>query len=245
MAVAWQMQQEHAPELPAEAAAYVLAEFYCDEERTDRAAAERWARDFLNVAHERSGLFIAVDEGLHAFAHQAFREYLVATHLVHAGEARLTQERLSHAPEPDDWWEQVVLLAGAHPTLSDSAAGRLIEALFRQAETSVRYAYLAARCAHDMTDKLPGAQRKKLQDWLIVAMQDNSRPSPDRALAGRALALAGDPRPGVCAISPRLSHALGGTGEGPGVGHPQSPLGRPAGRNTPHGQPPERNLLNA
>jgi len=215
VALAWQMQQGHASELPAQAAIQTLAEFYCDEERTDQAQAEKWARDFLQVAHERSGLFIAIDEGLHSFAHQAFREYLVATYLVNAGEARLMEEVMRHAPEPDDWWEQIVLLSGAHPNLGDSAAGRLIEALLSKAGQSVAYAYLAARCANDMTDKLPGSQRKKLQDWLVSAMQSSSRNAPDRALAGRALALAGDPRPGVGIISSLPSSARG---EGPGVG---------------------------
>ncbi len=191
-ALAWAMQEQAAPELPAAAAAQVLARFYCDEERTEAATAERWARTFLEVAHERSGLFIAVDEGLHTFAHQAFREYLAATHLVNAGEPRLLEELLRHAPAPDEWWEQVLLLAGAHPELGSGAAGRLVEALLEKGD--VQHAYLAARCAQDMTDKLPGAQRKRLQDWLLAAMRDKARPAKERARAGDALALAGDPR---------------------------------------------------
>ena len=195
VAVAWQMQQDSLAETPAEAAVACLAGYYCAEERTDRPAATHWARGFLEVAHERSGLFIAVDESMHAFAHQAFREYLAATHLVNAGEVRLIEEVLRHAPAPDEWWEQVLLLAGAHPELSSGAAGRLIERLLEGG--GLDYGYLAARCARDMTDKLPGPVRKRLQDWLAVAMRDKGREAKDRALAGRALALAGDPRPGV------------------------------------------------
>jgi len=241
VAVAWHMQQDHAAELPAEAAARVLADFYCDEERcADQKAAEKWAHDFLNVAHERSGLFIAVDEGRHAFAHQAFREYLVATRLVNA--ETLIPELVSRAPEPDDWWEQALLLGGAHPNLADSAAGRLIEALLERAEKSVGHAYLAARCAHDMTDKLPGAQRKKLQDWLIAAMQSSSCSMSDRALAGRALALAGDPRPGVSDLTPRphlspLGDSLQGKGESRSpllVGDPLTGAGGPGERLLPN-----------
>jgi formylglycine-generating enzyme required for sulfatase activity len=195
VALAWHMQQDNLPELPAGVAVDTLAGFYCDEERTSQAVAEHWARAFLNVAHERSGLFIAVDEGMHAFAHQAFREYLAATYLVNAGEASLIQEVLRRAPAPDEWWEQVVLLAGAHPELSSGAAGRLVEVLLER--KSLDYAHLAARCAQDMTDKLPGAQRKKLQDWLIAVMESDTRPAKERVQAGDALALAGDPRPGV------------------------------------------------
>jgi formylglycine-generating enzyme required for sulfatase activity len=136
-----------------------------------------------------------VDEGVHAFAHQAFREYLAGTYLVNQGEARLIEEMLRHAPTPDEWWEQVLLLAGAHPELSSGAAGRLVEVLLEK--DSLDYAHLAARCAQDMTDKLPGAGRKKLQDWLVAVMQNDARPAKDRARAGDGLALAGDPRPGV------------------------------------------------
>jgi len=191
-ALAWAMQEQATPELSTAAAAQVLARFYCEEERTEPATAEKWARTFLEVAHERSGLFIAVDEGLHTFSHQAFREYLAATHLVNAGESRLLEELLRHAPAPDEWWEQVLLLAGAHPELGSGAAGRLVEALLEKDD--VEHAYLAARCAQDMTDKLPGAQRKRLQDWLLAAMRDGARPARERVRAGDALALAGDPR---------------------------------------------------
>ncbi|MGD9101241.1 MAG: SUMF1/EgtB/PvdO family nonheme iron enzyme, partial [Anaerolineae bacterium] len=194
-ALAWRMQEENAPEMRAAEAVQTLARFYCDEERTDQAQAERWARDFLEVAHERSGLFIAVDEGLHAFAHQAFREYLAATRLVNAGETYLVETVLRHAPTPDEWWEQALLLAGAHPEQSSGAAGRLVRELLETGHLD--HAHLAARFAQDMTDKLPGVQRKALQDWLVAVMQDGARAPQARAQAGRALALAGDPRPGV------------------------------------------------
>jgi formylglycine-generating enzyme required for sulfatase activity len=48
-----------------------------------------------------------------------------------------------------------------------------------------------------MTDKLPGPQRKRLQDWLLGSMRGSSRPARERARAGQALARAGDPRRGV------------------------------------------------
>lgn len=191
-AVAWAMQTAETAELPATAAEQVLADFYCQEERTAAPQAAAWARHFLTIAHERSGLFIAVDEGLHAFAHQAFREYLAATALVNAGESRLLETVLAHAPQPDTWWEQVLLLAGAHPELALDAAGRLVGALLARPE--VEYAYLAARYARDMLDRLPGAARKALQDRLLSALRDAAVPAQTRALAGRGLAWAGDPR---------------------------------------------------
>jgi formylglycine-generating enzyme required for sulfatase activity len=193
--LAWRMQQDAQAETSSAAAAEVLAQFYCEEERTNEREARRWAEVFLDVAHERSGLFIAVDEGVHTFAHQAFREYLAATHLVNAGEPCLQEEVLHHAPEPDEWWRQVLLLAGAHPQLSNGAAGRLIEKLME--DDDLDYVALAARFAQDMTDKLPGPQRKRLQDWLLGSMRGSSRPARERARAGQALARAGDPRRGV------------------------------------------------
>jgi formylglycine-generating enzyme required for sulfatase activity len=193
--LAWRMQQDAQAEMSSAAAAEVLAQFYCEEERTNEREAQRWAEVFLDVAHERSGLFIAIDEGVHTFAHQAFREYLAATHLVNAGEPRLQEEMLRHAPEPDEWWRQVLLLAGAHPQLSNGAAGRLIELLMGKGDLD--YVELSARFAQDMTDKLPGLQRKRLQDWLLSAVRGSGRPAKERARAGQALARAGDPRRGV------------------------------------------------
>ncbi|MCP4543638.1 MAG: SUMF1/EgtB/PvdO family nonheme iron enzyme [Chloroflexi bacterium] len=223
VSLAWQMQQDFAPEVPAHDAVQTLARFYCDEERADEHTAEKWAREFLDVMHERSGLFIAIDEGLHTFSHQAFREYLAATYLVNKRESYLLKEVLHHAPAPDEWWEQVLLLAGAHPELSSGAAGLLIERLLEPKD--MEYAHLAARCAQDMTDKLPGVQRKRLQDFSMEAMRSETRPAQERALAGRALALAGDPRFRADAWhlpdEPALSAA-----EGPMLGFVEIPAGK-------------------
>jgi formylglycine-generating enzyme required for sulfatase activity len=71
----------------------------------------------------------------------------------------------------------------------------LIEKLME--DDDLDYVALAARFAQDMTDKLPGPQRKRLQDWLLGAMRGSSRPARERARAGQALARAGDPRRGV------------------------------------------------
>jgi formylglycine-generating enzyme required for sulfatase activity len=89
----------------------------------------------------------------------------------------------------------VILLAGAHPQLSNGAAGRLIEMLM--VEKKMDYLALAARFAQDMTDKLPGQQRKTLQDWFLDVIKDPRQNAKKRVQAGRSLALAGDPRPGV------------------------------------------------
>jgi formylglycine-generating enzyme required for sulfatase activity len=195
VSLAWHMQETEQAELDGPDAEAVLTQYYCQEERASQIEAEKWAHRFLGIAHERSGLFIAVDENIHTFSHQAFREYFAATHLVNAGEERLQTEVMRHAPEPDDWWRQVILLAGAHPQLSNGAAGRLIEMLMNQKEMD--YLALAARFAQDMTDKLPGQQRKRLQDWFLDVINDPRQNAKKRVQAGRSLALAGDPRPGV------------------------------------------------
>jgi formylglycine-generating enzyme required for sulfatase activity len=59
------------------------------------------------------------------------------------------------------------------------------------------YLALAARFAQDMTDKLPGQQRKRLQDWFLDVINDPRQNAKKRVQAGRSLALAGDPRSGV------------------------------------------------
>ncbi|MBN1889888.1 MAG: SUMF1/EgtB/PvdO family nonheme iron enzyme, partial [Thermoflexales bacterium] len=193
--LAWHMHRARISEIQSEMAIKTLAKFYRAETHVDQASAIEWACAFLKLTYERSGLFIAVKDDSYTFAHQAFREYMAATYLVNLGEERLTKEILRHAPHPDGWWEQVILLAGAHPQLADQAAGRLIETLLEQDD--VAHAHLAAHCAREMADKLPGSQREKLRDWLTVAMQDDKRPGQERIQAGRALGIAGDPRRGI------------------------------------------------
>ena len=70
---AW-MQSGHLTDLPRAQAEERLAEFFRGQGASP-AEQRTWARNFLVMAHHRSGLFVESEPDVYAFSHQNFREY--------------------------------------------------------------------------------------------------------------------------------------------------------------------------
>ena len=154
-----------------------LTRYLMKQERKDQQTAENWARGFITNAHERSGVFVEQEPGNYAFTHQGFREFLAATALVNKREHELIHILLERMI--DDWWEQVILLAGAHPRLSDDVRAYLIEEILKSGRDSSRpkmqhkYILMAGRCAVDMAGHLPGPALEGVEHALIRLMRDS------------------------------------------------------------------------
>jgi formylglycine-generating enzyme required for sulfatase activity len=87
---------------------------------------ERTVDRFLRVVEERTGLLIARGEGVYAFSHLTFQEYLVALAMA----ARDDYVAYSLARVPDPWWREVILLeVGYLSTQSKERTTRLIQAI--------------------------------------------------------------------------------------------------------------------
>lgn len=174
--LALQMQIERLTDVSADWARAELARYLHERERKDPVIAEAWAESFLRNAHEHSGVFVASEEGAYAFAHQGFREYLAATALTNQRETQFLQTVLSHLD--DDWWEQVILLAGAHPELPDGTRAYLIESLLAAAKEARepierhKRLLMAGQCAVDMAGLLPGQEREQIERALLHLMRD-------------------------------------------------------------------------
>jgi formylglycine-generating enzyme required for sulfatase activity len=174
------MQRQGLAEVSQLRAAARLACFFRRREGASRAEDGVWACNFLAVAHQRSGLFVEAQPGLFAFSHQNFREYLAATAMIERLDAEMTRSVLTHAEDP--WWEEVILLAAAHPNLSSRRREFLLEHM-REAGHLV----LAGRCAVDAGARLPAPLRRQLQDELYERMIDAGLPPKERYAAGEAL----------------------------------------------------------
>ncbi|MGQ0603103.1 MAG: NACHT domain-containing protein, partial [Anaerolineales bacterium] len=177
------MQNERLAEAPTDRAQAELAEHLQTRERKEAEIAEAWAENFLLNAHERSGLFVEIESGQRAFVHEGFREYLAATALVNKREAELVDTILAHVA--DDWWEQVIRLASAHPELSDGVRAHIIERLL--AETDPRHTLLAGQCAVDMTGLLAGPEYEQVEDALCSLMHSTTAPPKTRLEAANLL----------------------------------------------------------
>ncbi len=151
------MQRERMSEAPRAQVEGRLTEFFRVREgaRSDAEAAD-WARNFLDVAHSRSGLFLEAQPESYAFSHQNFREYLAATRLIGLRDAPMAEAVKAHAADP--WWEEVFLLAAAHPKLSDEGREFLLAQMRQEG-----HLVLAGRGAVDAGDRLPTPLRETIK----------------------------------------------------------------------------------
>ena len=174
------MQQRQQAEVDKEETVAHLAKYFADREGATEAEKESWARGFLDVAHQRSGLFIEVEPDTYAFSHQNFREYLAATALVNRTDQKMVEMVLAHAA--DAWWEEVILLAAAHERLSPQRRELLLEAMLDKG-----HLVLAGRCAVDAGARLPAPLRRQIQEKLYGQMTDAALAPKERYAAGEAL----------------------------------------------------------
>ena len=174
---AW-MQSKHLTYLPRAQAEQRLAEFFRSQ-GANPAEQPTWARNFLAMAHHRSGLFVESEPDVYAFSHQNFREYLAATDLVEQLDEDMLRSVLAHAG--DSLWEEVILLAAAHPDLSARRRDLMLQRL-----SEAGHLVLAGRCAVDAGARLPLARRGTIKAELYARMTDAAFTPKERYAAGEA-----------------------------------------------------------
>jgi formylglycine-generating enzyme required for sulfatase activity/energy-coupling factor transporter ATP-binding protein EcfA2 len=132
----------------------------------DWRAAGRAVDRFLRVIEERTGLLAARGEGVYAFSHLTFQEYLAA--LAVAARDDYVAYTLARAADP--WWREVILLQAGYLSLqSKERTTRLIRAIADAQEEPVLYhnLLLAAECLRDVGENrveggLEAEMRQKL-----------------------------------------------------------------------------------
>ena len=206
--LAYQMQMQRKAELPAPEAVELLAVYLKERERIkDEEECRLAAEEFLVHSHEYSGLLVEQEPGQYAFLHKAFMEYLAATWLVSRNEVIAAALQYTGHPEAD-WWEPVILLAGAHTEFVEVFRSELINKLLDRAgeaaapQTRAAYLLMAGKLATDMAGYLPGPEHERAQDSLLGALtaRETALPARDRARVGVVLARLGDPRPEVLTL---------------------------------------------
>lgn len=160
----------------------------------------------VEYLRDRAGLLEPRGVGIYAFPHRTFQEYLAACHLTERDDFPDNIADLLRS-EPNRWRE-VTLLAGAKAVRgATSHAWLLAEALcFRnppvqleQNEEGYWGALLAAQVLIEnkslgQISKHNQVKVERLRQWLLCTLTQSALPPIDRAQAGDALAVLGDPR---------------------------------------------------
>ncbi|MCB8986114.1 MAG: SUMF1/EgtB/PvdO family nonheme iron enzyme, partial [Ardenticatenaceae bacterium] len=146
--IALHMHEKQQKEIEADELRHLLFDRFNDVVRDDREA-ERAVGRFLQVIEERTGLFVARGEGIYAFSHTTFQEYLTA--LAIAGQDDYVVYTLSRMA--DSWWREVVLLEAGYLSMSSrERTTRLIKAIANTRNEPAPYhnLILAAECLRDV-----------------------------------------------------------------------------------------------
>ncbi len=160
----------------------------------------------IEYLRDRAGLLEPRGVGVYAFPHRTFQEYLAACHLTDVG---FPDELASLLRLEPNRWREVVLLAGAKAargttaaawTLAETLCGEVPPAEKSIEETGYWGALLAAQVLIETRSlKPPIAERnrpkeERIRQWLSCTLQHGALSPVDRAQAGDALAIIGDPR---------------------------------------------------
>jgi formylglycine-generating enzyme required for sulfatase activity/energy-coupling factor transporter ATP-binding protein EcfA2 len=140
----------------------------------DKPGVRRAVDRFLTVVEERTGLLAARGEGVYAFSHLTFQEYLAALQV--AARDDYVEFILAHSGEA--WWREAILLtAGYLSTISKERTTKLVRAIAESKKEPALYhnLVLAAECIRDVginrvdaaTDELVKRELRKALDTPI------------------------------------------------------------------------------
>ncbi|MGD9100864.1 MAG: hypothetical protein PVF45_10330, partial [Anaerolineae bacterium] len=141
-----------------------------DEILGDRRAGRKAVDRFLRVIQERTGLLAARGEGVYAFSHLTFQEYLAAVAV--AARDDYVDYTLQRAAEP--WWREVILLQAGYLSLQGKErVTRLVRALadLKREPQPYHNLVLAAECLRDVGSNrvggdLEGEVQRRLREGL-------------------------------------------------------------------------------
>jgi formylglycine-generating enzyme required for sulfatase activity len=167
----------------------------------------------LDYLRHRAGLLIERREGVYAFPHRSFQEYLTASYLAGRPDADLELRQRAH--EDPLWWREVFLLAAGKTRKGGlSRAAGMIRAMLptpvqeqaNEGELQWRLVALAGEALVELRlleragEDLPTYEGQfvgEVRNRLANLISGGHLPPSERLVAGDALSRLGDPRPGV------------------------------------------------
>jgi formylglycine-generating enzyme required for sulfatase activity len=177
------------------------------------------AEQFLEYTEQRAHLLVGRGgrrERVYSFPHRTFQEYLAACHL--AAQRRFQVRARELAAESDAWREVLNLAVGTlafnqnnrekaldalERMLPHNAPEAADAAAWRQVWLAGEMAVVVGRQAVER-DEVGQELLPRLRNLLVALLANEALTPAQRAEAGDALGVLGDPRPGVCTLEPDL-----------------------------------------
>lgn len=168
--VALHMHESQRKEIDLDELRLLLHSLFAERVRDEHQVAATVER-FLQVIEERTGLLVARGEGIYAFSHLTFQEYLAA--LAVADQQDYIEYSLQRSADP--WWREVILLeAGYLSTQGQDRTSRLIRAIAERVEEPAPYhnLVLAAECLRDVgSGRVQGNLEQEVQRKLRLGVE--------------------------------------------------------------------------
>ena len=169
--VALHMHEHEMKEIAIDELRQILKTLFLEIVADSRGAGQAVDR-FLQMIEERTGLLIARGEGVYAFSHLTFQEYLAALGV--ADRDDYVGYTLARLVKP--WWREVVLLeAGFLSTQGKERATRLIRAIADSVQEPQPYhnLVLAAECLRDIgSGRVVGDLEQDVQQRLRKGIEE-------------------------------------------------------------------------
>lgn len=162
----------------------------------------------LHYLQDRAGLLLSPREGVYAFPHRSFQEYLAACHLSNQPEFALElRKRVEQDPE---WWREVFLLGvgkakqgglGSAINILNALLPAEFEDVEHEEDLHWKLAVLAGQALLELRipEQLTGqplceALLKRTRRWLVKLIEEGRLSARERLVGGDVLGGLGDPR---------------------------------------------------
>lgn len=154
-AVAWHMHENRLKEIEREPLCALLQQQMGagGVENSQHNSTTPSAEWLLGVLEERTGLLVERGQGIYAFSHLTFQEYLAA--LAIAGDKDYIELTLTRAAE--EWWREVILLQAGHLSTQNRPRTEALIRAIADAKTEPSPYYnlvLAAACLSDISSRV-------------------------------------------------------------------------------------------
>ena len=184
------------------------------------------AEQFVEYTERRAHLLVGrggQNERIFTFPHRTFQEYLAACHL--ASQRRFGHKAVKLVAESDSWREVLNLTVGtlvfnqknwvtAIDGIDDFCPKELPDENYivgwRQIWLAGEMAAVVGKNALQMDEEKGQQMLPRLQSMLSALLDGGRLTTQQRAEAGTALSILGDPRPGVCTKEPLMKPVITG-----------------------------------